>query len=674
MTSPLDQTDPLRAALESAIGFQYDITRLLGRGGMGAVYHAHERALDRPVAIKVLPPDVAGTTDARERFLREARTAAKLTHPNIVPLHTFGETNGLMYFVMGYVDGESLEQRLRRRGELDATQTSRILEQLADALEYAHQQGIVHRDVKPDNVLIERGSGVAKLTDFGIAKRVTAGETLTGTGLLIGTPRYMSPEQASGDRDLDARSDVYSLGLVGYAMLTGRPPFDGDSVQAILTQQVTRDVPSVRKQLPDLPSPLVRAVERALMKDPKDRWQTAGAMAEGLRDGEDDDSSLATKLQRPGTFALWYLGVSIASLDLLWWMGASGGMPTVVVWVLLAALPAGLFENYATFRWREKRSADEIRRLFTEPPRWWPLWWPARWRRADDLWARLPKSVRVTRTIGSTGLYLFLVGLELTFLIISGKPLLPTSWKSAGAGLLLASYGWSLAALMTAAVRSWRWGRKHGLSVADADRFGREPTARPKFWAKPHIAMLLAPARGEEAAEPRTVHEIAESIAAAVSQLSPPQRDAVGDVAAAARGLVSAVDVLDVEIAALAREADPAEVSRLESRVAALGAESTTVSADKREMRKLYLSQIALLRRLSTQGGELAMRRSRYAELLRTLWLQVSALRAQQAADAMQVTDVSGRIREICRSVQHEIAGVNVVEHVVTSDTTPIRK
>ena len=213
--------DELRDALERAIGFQYDIIGLLGRGGMGAVYHAHEKALDRPVAIKVLPPDAVGG-DARERFLREARTAARLTHPNIVPLFTFGETQGLVYYVMGYVDGESLEQRLRR-GALDAETARTLLAQLAGALHYAHEQGIVHRDVKPDNVLIERDTGVAKLTDFGIAKRSAGGETLTGTGLLMGTPKYMSPEQASGDRDLDARSDIYALGLMGYAMLTGRP-------------------------------------------------------------------------------------------------------------------------------------------------------------------------------------------------------------------------------------------------------------------------------------------------------------------------------------------------------------------------------------------------------------------------------------------------------------------
>ncbi|MFQ5704956.1 MAG: protein kinase, partial [Gemmatimonadales bacterium] len=210
--------DELLAALELAIGSQYEVLRLLGRGGMGAVYLARERALDRLVAIKVLPPD---STDAAsvERFRREARTAAKLTHPNIVPLHTFGETHGMMYFVMGFVQGESVGAKLKRLGRLDANVARRILHETAGALHYAHEQGVVHRDIKPDNILIDDETGKSMLTDFGVAKSVAAGETITEFGTTLGTPHYMSPEQASGERDIDGRSDLYSLGVVGYRML-----------------------------------------------------------------------------------------------------------------------------------------------------------------------------------------------------------------------------------------------------------------------------------------------------------------------------------------------------------------------------------------------------------------------------------------------------------------------
>ncbi len=192
----MSPTDPLRAALERALGAHYEIVRLLGRGGMGAVYLARERALERTVAIKVLPPEVAVSAEAQERFRREARTAAKLTHPNIVPLHTFGEVEGMMYFVMGYVRGESLADRMRRYEKLPPDDARRILSAIADALDYAHRQGVVHRDIKPDNILLEQESGRPMLTDFGIAKAAASGETLTELGTAIGTPHYMSPEQS----------------------------------------------------------------------------------------------------------------------------------------------------------------------------------------------------------------------------------------------------------------------------------------------------------------------------------------------------------------------------------------------------------------------------------------------------------------------------------------------
>jgi len=192
--APDSPADPLRDALEKTIGFQYRIERLLGRGGMGAVYLAHELALDRDVAIKVLPPERAGSRDVRERFRREARTAARLSHPNIVPLYTFGEVAGLVYFVMGYVAGESLAARLRARGPADADQARILLAAICDALDYAHRQGIVHRDIKPDNILIDAASGTPLLTDFGIARAQTGETQLTSVGQLMGTPQARPPQ------------------------------------------------------------------------------------------------------------------------------------------------------------------------------------------------------------------------------------------------------------------------------------------------------------------------------------------------------------------------------------------------------------------------------------------------------------------------------------------------
>ena len=663
MTSPTAPDDPLRAALEKEIGFQYQILRMLGRGGRGAVYHAHERALDRPVAIKVLPPDIATTAEGRERFLREARTAARLTHPNIVPLFTFGETGGLIYYVMGYVDGESLEQRLRRAGTLDPVEASRILEQLAGALDYAHQQGVVHRDVKPDNILIERETGVAKLTDFGIAKRAAAGETLTGTGLVLGTPRYMSPEQASGDRNLDARSDIYSLGLVAYAMLTGRPPFDGASMQEILTQQVTRDAPSLRKMLPDLPSPIIRVVDRALAKNPKDRWQSAGDIPASLREEHDDDvSNFGRRSRKPGVYALTSVITAGFLLNGAWLLGATFEEgPVNMLSVMLATYPLGIFVDYAVARRNEKRSPAELRRMFTEPPRWWPFWWPARWRRTDDVWSRLPKAVRTTRLIGTLGLGIAALAFEFTFLVLAAVSHIPKDRAWVVGSVIFGTYVAALVVLSASAVRGWWWGRKQGLSFTDGGRFSSEPTARPLFWVRPHIARLLSPAVARAESQPRTPGEIASAIGVLVRQLPPRPREVAGDADAAARQLVSALDVLDGEIATLARDVDPAEIERLEGRLGATGPAS--------EMGRLYASQLELLRRLARQREELASRRARYVELLRTLWLQVAALRAQDAADEMQLGDVTGRIRDLCRSVRHEVDGAREAGDLVAEHT-----
>jgi len=241
--------DLLREALGSALGCQYDVLRLLGRGAMGAVYLARERSLERLVAIKVLPPSAFTTPESRERFRREARIAARLAHPHILPLHTFGQVGELDYYVMGYVHGESLAKTLEVQGALPANEARRILRELADALDFAHRHGVIHRDIKPANVLIEDESGRALLADFGVAKNRESDDGLTYTGVALGTPLYMSPEQAAGSRDVDGRSDIYSLGVLAYTMLAGREPFSAVSVQEIVYKHLTEPPPLLRTRV-----------------------------------------------------------------------------------------------------------------------------------------------------------------------------------------------------------------------------------------------------------------------------------------------------------------------------------------------------------------------------------------------------------------------------------------
>ena len=247
---------------------------------MGVVYLAREVSLDRPVAIKLLPPTMAADPTLRERFLREARTAAQLSQPNIVPIHAVDEAGGFVYFVMAFIEGETLGERVRARGPLPAAEAARILREIAWALAYAHAQGVIHRDLKPDNIILERATGRAVLTDFGIARRLEA-DGLTLRGDLIGTPEYMSPEQASGDA-LDPRTDLYSLGIVAFFALSGRVPFEAPTVPALLIKQATTPPPPLANHAPGAPRSLTQAVMRCLEKDPGDRFADAKGFADAL--------------------------------------------------------------------------------------------------------------------------------------------------------------------------------------------------------------------------------------------------------------------------------------------------------------------------------------------------------------------------------------------------------
>jgi hypothetical protein len=278
-------------ALSQALSGQYEILREVGRGGMGIVFLARDLKLERLIAIKTLPPTLAADDVIRARFLREARTAAALTHPNIVPIHRADDIDGTVFFVMGFVDGPSLAQLIRDGGPLSPRTAVSVLYDVADALGYAHAAGVIHRDVKAENILIDRGSSRALVTDFGIA-RVAEAAPLTATGTVLGTVHYMSPEQVAGDA-VDPRSDVYSLGVVAFYALAGRFPFDSPTASAVLVAHVTKEAPSLSNVAPSVPRALARLVDRCLAKDRDSRVQSCEELLVELRRVEsalpDDD-------------------------------------------------------------------------------------------------------------------------------------------------------------------------------------------------------------------------------------------------------------------------------------------------------------------------------------------------------------------------------------------------
>jgi serine/threonine-protein kinase len=274
------------ATCAAALAPDFALQREIGRGGMGVVYLAQDVKLDRPVAIKVLPELLAEVPAVRERFLREARTAAKLSHPNIVPIFRADETRGVVSFVMAYIDGGSLADRLAARGPLPASEVAPLLRDVALALDFAHGHGIVHRDIKPENILVEGVTGRALVTDFGIA-RLAEAAPLTATGQVLGTVHYMSPEQVSAE-PLDGRSDLYSLGVVGFRALTGRFPFDSETASAILVAHVTKPPPRMREAAPQLPAAIATVIDGCLAKEPGARYQSGAALARVLDDALDE--------------------------------------------------------------------------------------------------------------------------------------------------------------------------------------------------------------------------------------------------------------------------------------------------------------------------------------------------------------------------------------------------
>jgi serine/threonine-protein kinase len=317
-----EAVDPLFLSLQTALAGRYSIDRELGRGGMGVVYLAREVRLDRLVALKVLPPNLAVVPELSERFLREARTAAKLSHPNIIPIHAVDEVGDFVFFTMAYVQGDTLAQEVRARGPLPPAEAVRILREVAWALAYAHAQGVVHRDVKPDNILLESGTGRTLVADFGIA-RILHATSLTGAGEIVGTAEFMSPEQASGS-EVDARSDLYSLGVVGYFLLSGKLPFEGPTVQSVLAQHLTTPARELASVAPGTPRKLARVIDQCLAKEPSARFGSGELLAETL------ERALGERTELPVPIRLW-----LASGDRL---RLAYGLVVAAWWSLMLAI------------------------------------------------------------------------------------------------------------------------------------------------------------------------------------------------------------------------------------------------------------------------------------------------------------------------------------------------
>ncbi|MEO8030723.1 MAG: protein kinase [Gemmatimonadota bacterium] len=349
------------SSLQAALSGQYRLERELGAGGMGVVFLATDLALDRPVAIKVIHPELATHPSIAQRFLAEARMIARLRHPNIVAVHAAGEATGLLYYVMDYVPGESLRQRLQREGRLDPAAVQRIVIDLADALDTAGRANLVHRDVKPENVLLDQGTGRALLADFGIARAMGGADdraAITGQGLAVGTPTYMSPEQAAGET-VDARSDLYGLGVVAYELLAGHPPFRGATSAVVATKHLSETPPPIERVRPEVPAALASVIMRALVKSPGARWQTGAEIRQALVDP--GASAASARQRRPLIHALFGLAaVVLVSVGAWLLRGPSGPGVGVNPRHSLLILPFENLRGDASVDWLREGSVNML--------------------------------------------------------------------------------------------------------------------------------------------------------------------------------------------------------------------------------------------------------------------------------------------------------------------------
>ena len=639
-----EQDATLRTLLESALTHQYEIIRPIGQGGMGTVYLARERALERFVAIKVLRPDLAVAERHRERFRREARIAARLTHPGILGLHSFGEIDNLWYFVMTYVRGETLGERIRREGHLPWADAHRIFLEMADALDCAHRNGVIHRDIKPANILLDSETGKAMLADFGISKMPGAADSLTATGTIVGTPDYMSPEQVTGASDVDQRSDIYSLGAVAYVMLTGREPFRAETAAATLYRRLVEDATPIELLMPSTPADLAAVVRKSMSRDRAERWVDAKALKEALESivAVDRLPDVVRDLPSFGPYAfIW----SAAWAGLALFTNRSASERTLLIMVALI-VPIGLVLHLWNGPGRGMRFVD-LARIALWPPEWWGMWWPRRLRRPSDIWDRLPPIAKGVRAL--------LVALCPVLLLLILLRARMSSDATVRYGLLVEVAEWSVFVAGTIAVTSaFFWAKRKGLALDQSVRLLLGPTLASPGWNEPALTRFLAPASGKvRAPDSSTPSDYLRAIREVIPLFRASRGDAGLRAVATAERLLKSIDKRDGELAALLRDAGPGEESRLASQLDSLESGGRGDTHERGELRDLVRHQLDVVRRMQGRREVVLRERAHLIDQLRALWTLVRAAGESEDGDSAVVD----RLLVLCGEIRASLDG-----------------
>jgi hypothetical protein len=566
-----------------------------------------------------------------------------------VPLHALREAEGITCFVMGYVQGESLTTRLRRAGLLPEGEARRILADVADALDYAHTRGLVHRDIKPDNILIDDQTGRAMLADFGIAKTLRETHGLTGTGSVIGTPDYMAPEQATGQRTVDGRTDIYSLGVVGYEILSGKKPFVGASTAEVLVKRLHEDPPPLGSVAPHVPEDLVGSVSRCLARDPAGRWPDARSFREALAPTTLDAEQLPEPLDfldgaLPRLLPLAYLFLWLTC----WALGAGfTGWRITGLAIIGGALAFRMPALVRAVRFARRRgfNRSQIRgALMRQPSWWWFFWYPRRFRRKGDVWDRLPAVFRTWRALVTIEAALLAAGVLLGFVLFaSGEEGNGPFWSLArvleypgfhpkhpwdmwlfmlllrvGVWIVLPFFGLLIFVMPVVLAVCVRFLLRQPREPYEQARISRAlmsaPTCDVALWRRPELEEQLLPIAPPRPAEPTTTSELLAGIERAAAGLRGTEPE---DLPQLARRLAESVHALDAAIEKMAAEAEAEEASRLRARLAAM---PPPEDAEGQQLRELLQRQLQLLdMRLARLDAAQTQRRQADATL-REIW------------------------------------------------------